>query len=573
MISEHQILIFLIQIFLLLLIARGLGERFRVWRQPTLTAEILTGIILGPTLFGRLFPNIYSQIFPSDPVQSVMLETVVWLGGFFLLLEAGLEIDLPTVWRQKGDAVKIAVIGIVLPIILSFFCLWFFLPVKYLMDPRQKTLFLFFLAVLISITAMPMVTRILRDVRLSKTDLGFLIMSALSINDIIGWLVLTFVLLLFFSGAAVIAKISTLLAATVAFGVLSLTVGRWVIDKAIMKIKEKQLPEPSTSMAVIFIAGLLCGAITQYIGINALLGFFVAGIMAGGAKGLSERTRQGISQMVYAVFVPLFFVNVGLRVDFLKNFDLGLVVFITVLGIGAKFLGAWIGAKTTKAAPQDQLTIAIAHTPGGLMEIVVGMLALQKNLMSEEVFVALVCEGVLSSLLIGPWLNFSLDRRKQVRAIEYFSRSGISADIHSTQRDHAIVEMCELTQRQSNMPLAEDIAEQVLKRENAMGTAIEEGVAVPHARLLTLTRPVVLFGRSKRGIDWNSPDGKLTHFIFLILTPHQAHDVQVQILRSVAAVMGDVHIGERILAARNAEEAWGILEQAFTSRSIIRNGG
>ena len=217
LITEHQISTFLVQVFLLLLIARGLGERFRSWHQPPLTAEILTGIVLGPTLFGRFFPNIYSHIFPADPIQSVMLETIVWLGGFFLLLEAGLEIDLPTVWRQKGDALKIAIVGIVVPIFLSFVCLWFFLPEKYFIDPQQKTLFLLFLAILISITAMPMVTRILHDVRLSKTDLGFLIMSALSINDIIGWLVLTFVLLLFFSGAGIISKISILLVATVAF--------------------------------------------------------------------------------------------------------------------------------------------------------------------------------------------------------------------------------------------------------------------------------------------------------------------------------------------------------------------
>lgn len=101
--------------------------------------------------------------------------------------------------------------------------------------------------------------------------------------------------------------------------------------------------------------------------------------MAGGAKALSERTRQVISQMVYAIFVPLFFAAVGLKVDFFKNFDLFMVLFVTVISIGGKFFGAWLGASFTKVPKVNRLSIAIAHTPGGAMEVVVGFLAFEYN--------------------------------------------------------------------------------------------------------------------------------------------------------------------------------------------------
>ncbi len=190
--TEHHIFIFLIQIFILLGLSRGLGELFNRFQQPSLTAEILVGIFLGPTILGRFSPDIQQFLFPSDPLQKAMLETVSWLGVLFLLLETGLEIDFSSVWRQRGDALKIALADAVIPMIISFIpC--FFLPDHYLGDPNQRMLFVTFMATAMTISALPVAARVLHDLSLSKTDLGFLIMSALSVNDIIGWLIFTMV--------------------------------------------------------------------------------------------------------------------------------------------------------------------------------------------------------------------------------------------------------------------------------------------------------------------------------------------------------------------------------------------
>ena len=143
-INEHNILLFLIQIFILLALARGLGEVFRIFRQPPITAEILIGVVLGPTILGRFFPQLHQSIFPADPAQNIMLQTVAWLGAFFLLLEAGLEIDFASAWRQKADAVIIAVTGLIIPLGLGFIaCL--FLPDKYFVNPQEKVVISLFL--------------------------------------------------------------------------------------------------------------------------------------------------------------------------------------------------------------------------------------------------------------------------------------------------------------------------------------------------------------------------------------------------------------------------------------------
>ncbi|MFH1441276.1 MAG: cation:proton antiporter [Candidatus Omnitrophota bacterium] len=567
--NEQNIFIFLIQVFLLLGLARGMGELFRRWKQPPLTAEILVGILLGPTILGRFMPLWHQSIFPQNIIQQNMFETVAWIGVLFLLLETGLEVDFLSAWRQRGDALKIALMDIIVPMSIAFVpCL--FLPDYYLANPDQRLIFCFFMATVMTISAMPIAARVLHDLKLSKTDLGFLIMSALSVNDIIGWLLFTIVLGFFTQAGVSPIKIFTIIASTLGFTVFCLTIGRKLTDAAITKIKQKQMPQPGSALTFICLLGLLCGAITQKIGIHALFGFFIAGIMAGSARALSENVRQIISQMVYAIFVPLFFVNIGLKVDFLANFDIWLVLLISVIGILGRFLGAWLGVNFTRLSKSNRLSIAIAHTPGGAMEIVVGLLALEYNLITEPVFVAIVFGAVISALFLGPWFSYSIRKRREVSILEYFSRRGIIADIKFSERDKAVQELCELASVGEDMPDADNIYAAVIKRENDMGTAIEEGIAVPHARLAVIKRPVVIFGRSLDGIEWNSPDGKLTNMIFLILTSQDDYDTQVQILSFIAKTVSDKKIREDIMQSNDDYGIWQLLQKEFEAKHIIK---
>lgn len=567
--SEHNITVFLIQIFFLLGLARAGGELFRRWHQPAFTAEILTGILLGPTVLGRFSPGLHQILFPVDAVQQNMLETVSWLGILFLLLVIGLEVDFSSAWRQRGEALTIAVTDIVIPMALSFTaCL--FLPEGYLMEPGRRIMFALFMATAMTISAMPIAARALHDLKLSKTDLGFLIVSALSVNDIIGWLIFTVVLGVFTQSHFSTVKIAVSLASTMGFAVFCMTVGsRWV-NEALLKFKARQMPEPGTSLTLICLLGIFGGAVTQSVGIHALFGFFIAGIMAGQAKALSERTRQVISQMVFAVFVPLFFAGIGLKVDFLKNFDFFLVLFISSLSIAGKFLGAWLGAALTKISRDNRLPVAIAHIPGGSMEILIGLVAFEHHLITVQVFVALVFGAVISSVIFGPWLSWAIKHRREISILEYFSRRTIAAALRANTRDRAVRELCEAVGEAEDLPDASALCAAVLRREEVLGTALEEAVAVPHARPVSLRRPVIAFGRSAAGIEWNSPDGKPARFIFLILTPQREDDIQVQILASISKVMSVEETRRALAQARDDHEVWVILRQAFTLHHIKR---
>jgi len=567
--NEENIFIFLIQVFLLLGLARALTGLLKRWKQPALTAEILAGVLLGPTIFGRFFPALHQIVFPADMIQQNMLETIAWLGVLLLLLEIGLEFNFSSAWRQRGDALKIAATDIVVPITISFAACVLFLPGRYLLNPGQRTAFALFMATAMAISSTPTTARTLHDLRLTKTDLGFLIVSALSVNDVIGWLIFSLVLSFFTEARLDIAGTLTITALTFGFTFLCLTVGRSFANFVISRLKAGQISQPASSLTFIYLLGLLCGAITQKIGLHALFGFFIAGVMAGEAKALSERTRQVISQMVFAVFVPVFFASIGLKIDFFKSFDIFIALFITVISITGKFLGAWLGVGLTDVPRTNRLPIAIAHTPGGMTEIVVGLLVFEHGLISESVFVGIVFGAVASSVVLGPWLSYAIRKRKKVSVLEFFTSGTVIGDLRNAERDKAIEELCRVAAEQEDMPDFDTLYAAVMNRENAMGTAMEEGVAVPHARLAFLKRPVIVFGRSPAGIEWDSPDGKPTHFIFLTLTP-EGDDVQVQILALIARAMSQKENRDDIMQAQGPYEVWQSLQMMFTSQNIVR---
>jgi len=569
--SEQNILIFLIQVFLLLGLARILGELFRIWRQPTITAEILTGVLLGPTIFGRFFPALHLKIFPTDIIQQDMLETVAWLGLLFFLLEAGLKMDFSSAWRHRGKALTIALTDIIVPMTLAFTCSYF-LPAQYLVDPHQRIIFAAFMATAMTISAMPITVRALNDLNVAKTDIGFLIMSALSVNEIIGWMIFTLVLGIFIQTSIVLGEILIVFFLAIVFTIFCLTAGRRFANFVILKIRERNMPEPGSSLTFICLLGFLCGAIFQKIGMHALLGFFIAGVVAGEARALPERTRHIISQMVYAIFVPLFFARIGLGIDFFKHFNPFLVLFITIIGVCGKFFGAWLGVTFTSLPRVNRMSVAIAHIPGGSMEIVIGMLALKYNLISQPMFVAIVFGGVISSMILGPWLKHSLCGRKIIGVLEFFSHREIVAQLKATDRDNAIRELCAIASEQGNLPPADKLSMEVIRRENSMGTAIEEGIALPHARIPALIRPIVVFGRSESGIDWDSPDGTPAYFIFLILTPKEDDDIQVQILRIIARSMSHKKTQKALMAAADEQAIWQVLQEAFTQHQVVRKG-
>jgi len=563
--DESHILLFLVQLFILIGCARGFGELLRRWKQPALTAEILVGIILGPTILGRFLPGIHSALFPADIVQQAMLDTIAWLGVLLLLLDTGLEIDFSIAWRQRGSALLIAVSDIIIPMLIAFSVV-FFLPGHYMVDPGQRIVFSLFMATVMTISAMPVAARILHDVRLLKADLGFLVMSALTVNDIIGWVLFTIILGIFTTATAAIGKIIFIFAVTVGFAALALTLGRRMSTTLFGYVNRTALPEPATSLTVTVLLGLLFGTFTQKLGIHALFGFFIAGVVVGEAKSVTEKTRGIISQMVHSLFVPLFFANIGLKIDFVTDFDFFLVALMCVVGIAGRYAGAWIGVTFTDVPRINRNLIAIAHTPGGMMEIVVALLALEAGLITSAVFVAIVFSAVFSSMLMGPWMARSMARRRKVSTGQFMTEDVVIPSLAGSTPEDVIRELAVRVARQTGSPAGELILEQAMAREKEFGTAIGSGIAIPHARIHGLKNPVIAYGHAPHGIHWNEPDGVPVEDIFFLATPVGADDVHVQVLASIAAVMSLPENRRLIHSAEDSGKLFQSLRTLFSGK-------
>jgi mannitol/fructose-specific phosphotransferase system IIA component (Ntr-type) len=342
-----------------------------------------------------------------------------------------------------------------------------------------------------------------------------------------------------------------------------------VVDRAVAFI-DGQLPQqPGAVLSFVCCLGLLCGAITQWIGLTALLGFFLAGIMAGQAQTLSERIRHILTQMVHAIFVPLYFASIALRVDFFENFDVFLIAFVSLVSIGGKYLGAWLGAFGTGLSRVDRVSIGIAFTPSGVTGIVVAAIALEYGILTVPVFVAIIFSAIISSLLVAPWLVWSVQRRQEINILDFFLRRAVISELNSTTRQAAIEELCQAVAEHDHVTDAEILSAAVREREELMGTGLGNGLAVPHARFAKLTKPVLLFGRSVPGIEWDAPDGLPVHLIFLLLTPVADEGLQLQILAALARAMSHEDVRSQLAQADSEQAVWLVLQDTLRSHKLM----
>jgi Kef-type K+ transport system membrane component KefB len=557
-ITEHHLLIFLVQFAVLLGACKVVGYLLEKIKQPTVTGDVLVGLILGPAIFGRYAPDLQLSIFPNEPVQWAMLGTVAWFGNLFLLMETGLEINFSKVWKQRGNAMKLSFIDLIVPISICFLP-FYFLPSSYLIDPSQRVIFALFIATIMTISALPVAIRGLRDMGVLKTDVGFLIVSALTINDIVGWVLFTIILGVYAHGTIEPAFIVRLIALTLAFTLLSLTLIKRVVDKAISLIHTKIGHETGYKTTFIVIIGMLMGAITLKIGIHSLFGFFIAGIVVGEAKHISEQDRHTIHRMVYSIFVPIFFAKIGLQINILANLDFPLVALITLLGIASRYAGAYLGSMWAKQDKVNRSSIAISHTAGGEMHIVVAMLAFSGGLISERVFVSVVTASIFSTIIFGPWLSFTLRKLNKNKVKFLFTKDDVIFDSHSRTKDELLKHL--LSKVATRLSVKETLLNrEVFAREEQMSTSVGHGIAFPHAHLEGLKGSKLFVVKSSRGIDWDSPDGESVKLIFLTLTPADKPEMQLNLMQTLSTALRNPQYLSKLLLSEDSAKIYNLLK-------------
>lgn len=563
-------MLMLLSLGILLGVARTLGELAQRFHQPAVAGELLAGIVLGPTVLGSISPKLSLFLFPPNGPNAIALDAISTLAIVLFLMVAGIEVDLSTIWKQGKIGLKVGITSIIIPFVFGFITAWI-LPQQLGRELHvNQFTFALFLATAMSISALPVIAKTLMDMDLYRSDLGMVVVSAAIFNDIVGWIVFAIVLGLMGDGSGGDnpeggSHIILTIAMTIAFAGTMLTVGRWLIDK-LLPFVQAYTRWPGGELSFALVLALLGAAFTEWIGIHAIFGAFLVGAAIGDSSHLRERTRVTIGNFISFIFAPVFFASIGLKVNFLENLDILLVLLILVIACLCKLAGGILGARWGGMAVRDSWAIGFAMNSRGAMEIILGLLALEYGIINQRLFVALVIMAIVTSMMSGPAMRFILRPVKSWRLQDALFSKLFVRELKSVVRREAICEMVQIASREFNLDHNE-VESVVWEREKALSTGIGKGVALPHARLKSLVYPLVVVGISDTGIDFDSPDGKPANLIFLVLTPDSAPESQLTIVSEIARLFRNQAILQSTLKTKTFTDFLALIKSQYASET------
>jgi Kef-type K+ transport system membrane component KefB/nucleotide-binding universal stress UspA family protein len=412
-IQHDALFLLLFQLGVLLIAARFFGELARKIGLPAVVGELSGGIMLGPSVLGALRPEWFASVFPHSQHQSDLLGVVTWLGVIFLLLVTGLETDLGLIRRQGRRALSISLGGIVLPFATGIW-LGYALPDHMLGDEGARFVFALFVATAMSISAIPVIARVLMEMKLIRRDIGQLTLAAGMVDDTIGWLLLSLVAGLAVSGVLDFTESLKSILALGAILAFTFTIGKVILAKLVQWVDD-QTSGIDGIVSLVAIGALLAGSLTVYIGLEAILGAFLIGIILREAPRYRPEASRSIEDVTRLILAPIFFASAGLKVDLTVFADrdilpwAGLVLGVACLG---KFAGAYLGARAVKLGRWESLAMGAGLNARGAMEIIVATIGLSLAVISTGMYSIIVMVAIVTTLMAPPLLRWTLGHVK-----------------------------------------------------------------------------------------------------------------------------------------------------------------
>jgi Kef-type K+ transport system membrane component KefB len=412
---QHPLAILILQILSIILIARLFGWMMNKIGQPTVIGEIIAGIFLGPSLLGLFFPQFSNFLFPTESL--VNLQFLSQIGLILFMFIVGMELDVGILKRSAQDAIVVSHASIIFPYFLGVL-LAYFLYQNFAPDTISFTAFALFIGIAMSITAFPVLARIIQERDLTKDHLGALAITCAAVDDVTAWSLLAVVIAIVKAGDITASLL------TIFFSVVYVMFMIFVVKRLLNKIAQTHFTRETVNkpiLAILFGILLLSSYMTEVIGIHALFGAFMAGVIIPANQSFRRVLAEKIEDFSLVFLLPLFFVFTGLRTQIgsLNNPNLWVVcIIIIAIAIIGKFLGSAFAARFVGQSWRDSLVLGALMNTRGLMELVVLNIGYDLGVLTPEVFTMLVLMALITTFMTGPsitFIDFITKRRERLK--------------------------------------------------------------------------------------------------------------------------------------------------------------
>jgi len=410
---QHPICLLLLQIVLILLVSRIFGLIFARLRQPAVIGEIVAGIFLGASVFGSIWPHFFNVVFPATSIGN--LDVLSKMGLAFFMFIIGMELDLNELKRNAKSLLIISVSSIAIPFMCGIGLAFYLFP-HFSMPGVSFLVFSIFIGISLSITAFPVLARIIKTRVLQKTPLGTLVLSIAALSDVLAWCILAIIIAVAKSGSFSMTLFTLL--GTLVFILLMLFVVRPFLEKLISRLRTAHYGD-SNVVVLSFIVLLLSAFISEFIGIHMLFGAFLAGILIPHNDTLKQALSSKLEDVSVLLLLPIFFALTGLRlhVSLLDTRDMVFVcVGIVLVATIGKFIGSALPARLLGMNWKDSICIGIFMNTRGLMELVVLNIGYELGILSPALFAILTIMAIITTIITSPLLDLTeyFFRRKNI---------------------------------------------------------------------------------------------------------------------------------------------------------------
>ena len=389
----------------------GVARRLGI---PAVVGEIAGGLLLGPTVLGRVAPDLFAWLFPmSGPVTSAR-SAVARVGMLFFIVTIGLDISVRELRRTGRKALAVGTVGTLVPLVLGFLMCYAF-PATIGVTEKDRFSTALFMGSILSLSANPVIARILMDMGLFRSDIGKTIMSATLVDDLVGWGLFAVILAEFGPHSTGKGQGLAIFGTVFLFIGGILLVGNLVLPRIFAWVRSR-LPYPSGFISCVVLLGLLGAAGSESLGLHSFLGAFVVGIALAGVYAKEPAPFDIISDFSYAVFTPIFFVSMAISADFIAGFDPWLVALITVVAFLGKISGVFVGGKIAGMTNRQSLAVGCGLNARGILGIVMAAAAFEAELIDLRLFVACVLMCVITTMAAGPALGLLVAREPEPAA-------------------------------------------------------------------------------------------------------------------------------------------------------------